>query len=445
VEHLFANVPARRKFLRTPQTEYRHALRVVTEAALCRLEVAFRLQHEGREIFRLPKGQGLRERALAVFGRRMLEGAVTVAIQADDLRLTGVLGSPASARRTAGGVHLFVNGRPIAHRGLSYALYSGYGELVPDGSYPFACLFLELPARQVDVNVHPAKREVRFADEPRVKDFVIGGVREALGRELGSRPFEGGRGQAGSAGGGVQTGSRSAERHDLPWHDHGLFSGDSEAARTAAAALFSVQPPETVREGPVPEEARIAEPMIWQVHDRYLISPIRSGVLVVDQHAAHERVLYEDLLSQLMGSPATSQQLLFPLVMDISADQYALVEELGPLLERVGFVVRPFGGNTVALEAVPPSVERAGREEEVLLALLDDLSERGARGSGVQEKIAASLACHAAIRFGDRLDPEERRALVDQLFACERPQVCPHGRPTHLVLSLDELDRRFER
>jgi DNA mismatch repair protein MutL len=129
----------------------------------------------------------------------------------------------------------------------------------------------------------------------------------------------------------------------------------------------------------------------------------------------------------------------------VSGEQYALLDEVGPLLERVGFTVRPFGGNTLSIEAVPPEVERAGRQEEVLLALLDDLLERGARGSGVQEKIAASLACHAAIRFGDRLDPDERRALVDRLFACERPQVCPHGRPTHFVLTLDELDQRFGR
>ncbi|MCK4773082.1 MAG: DNA mismatch repair protein MutL, partial [Candidatus Latescibacteria bacterium] len=122
-----------------------------------------------------------------------------------------------------------------------------------------------------------------------------------------------------------------------------------------------------------------------------------------------------------------------------------LVDEFGPLLERVGFDVRPFGGNTVALQAVPPLLERAGREEEVFLALLDDLSERGARGSVVQEKIAASLACRAAIRFGQRLDPEERRSLVDRLFACTQPHVCPHGRPTHLVLSLEELDNRFNR
>ncbi len=161
--------------------------------------------------------------------------------------------------------------------------------------------------------------------------------------------------------------------------------------------------------------------------------------------ASYERILYEEALAQLTGAPAASQQLLFPHVLDVTVDQYALVEELGPLLERVGFTVLPFGGNTVTIEAVPAEVERAGRSEEVLLALLDDLLERGTRGSGAQEKIAASLACHAAIRFGDRLDPHERRGLIDRLFACQRPQVCPHGRPTHFVLSLDELDRRFGR
>lgn len=476
VEHLFANVPARRKFLRTPQTEYRHALGTLNEAALSRLDVAFRLLHEGKEIIRVPGNQGMRERAQALFGRRTLAEAVTVAAEAGDVRLTGVLGAPAAARRTARGTHLFVNGRPIMHRGLSYGLYTGYGELIPDGSYPFACLFLDLPADQVDVNVHPAKREVRFRDEAHIRDIIVTSVREALSRELGARPLhlDRQRGRSGRSRTFSEAGSHAPMRkEDLPWHDMGLFTPMGEAARSAAESLFTVDgradstdspaaeplvregvtdtdagssaPGHPVAEGEPGEAGAVVEPVIWQIHDRYLIAPISGGVLIVDQHAAHERIVFEETLAQLTGAPSTSQQLLFPRIMDISAEQYALVEELGPLLSRIGFDVKPFGGNTVALEAVPAAVERAGREEEVLLALLDDLQERGARGSGVQEKIAASLACHAAIRFGDRLDGTQRRVLVDRLFACERPQVCPHGRPTHLVLSLEELERRFDR
>ena len=442
VEHLFANVPARRKFLRAPQTEYRHVLSAVTEAALSRLDTGFLFEHEGRKVFEVPPEQGMRERSQALFGKRTLQGAVTLAREFDGMRLHGVLGAPAAARRTAQGVHLFVNGRPITHRGLSYALYTGYGELLPGGSYPFACLFLEVPAGRVDVNVHPAKREVRFSDEAGVKDFVLTAVRDTLGRELGARPLHlgGGPGRRFPGGSG---GDRPFETGTLaghPFRGQDLFGDGGQQARQAASELFAAVREE---EGTVPLE--VPEPVIWQVHGRYLLSPIKGGILVVDQHAAHERILYEEALAQLTGAPAASQQLLFPHVLDVTVDQYALVEELGPLLERVGFTVRPFGGNTVTIEAVPAEVERVGRSEEVLLALLDDLLERGTRGSGAQEKIAASLACHAAIRFGDQLDPHERRGLIDRLFACQRPQVCPHGRPTHFVLSLDELDRRFGR
>jgi len=434
VEHLFANVPARRKFLRAARTEYRHVLRTVVEAALSRLDAGFRLEHDGRESFRLEPGQQLSERAGILFGRRALEGAVLLVAELEELRIRGLLGAPASARRSSSAVHLFVNSRPISHRGLSYALYTGYGELLGDGRYPLACLFLEVPAERVDINVHPAKREVRFEDEAGIKDLVITSVREALSRELGARPLylEGGRGLAEKGVG------------------EGLFTRLTEGAKSAAADLFLVEKHgegvgEAVDIGAAEERQVEEELMIWQVHDRYLIAPIVGGLLVVDQHAAHERILYEQALAQLAGEPATRQQMLFPRVLELSADQFALVDEFGPLLERVGFDVRPFGGNTVALQAVPPLLERAGREEEVFLALLDDLSERGARGSGVQEKIAASLACRAAIRFGQRLDPEERRSLVDRLFACTQPHVCPHGRPTHLVLSLEELDNRFNR
>jgi len=426
VEHLFANVPARRKFLKSAQTEYRHVLRTVVEAALSRLDTGFRLEHDGRESLRLGPDKQLRERAEVLFGKKALSGAVLLAAEIEDLHILGLLGAPAAARRSSSAVHLFVNGRPISHRGLSYGLYTGYGELLPAGRYPLACLFLEVSPRNVDINVHPAKREVRFEEEARIRDLVITSVREALSRELGARPL-----------------SLRVREGDPPWHDRGLATRLSPEAKAAASDLFAVAKGD---EATIIEERSLEEePMIWQVHDRYLIAPIKGGVLVVDQHAAHERILYEQALAQLSGEPAVRQQLLFPRLLDLSAEQYALVEEIGPLLERVGFDVRPFGGTTMALQAVPPLLERVGREEEVFLALLDDLAERGARAGGVQEKIAASLACRAAVRFGQRLDPEERRSLVDQLFACSQSQICPHGRPTHLVLSLEELDNLFHR
>lgn len=457
VEHLFANLPARRKFLKSAQTEYRHVVRTVIEAALSRLDVGFRFRHDEREVFHLEGEQELRQRAAHIFGSKALAGAVVMAAEIEGLRLRGILGTPEAARRTSTAVHLFVNGRPITHRGFSYGLYTGYGELLPSGRYPFACLFLELPSSEVDVNVHPAKRELRFADDTRVKDFVITSVREALERELGVRPFY--RGDPGDRESREGTGAAQKRRigeGDLPWHHTNLFTGRVPEAAAAAATLFDVSIPDEARQvqtdvhPPVTDttestEDISGEPMIWQVHNRYLIAPIKGGVLIIDQHAAHERILYEQALDHLSGEEAVRQQLLFPRLLELSAVQYALVVEFGPLLARVGFDARPFGGNTVALEAVPPALEKAGGEEEVFLGLLDDLAEGGARGSAAQEKIAASLACRAAIRFGRRLDPEERCALVDRLFACTQPQVCPHGRPTHMVMTLEELNRRFER
>ena len=456
VEHLFANVPARRKFLKSVQTEYRHIVKSVTEAALSRLDVGFTLRHDQREVFRLRGGRELRQRAAELFGSKALSGAVLLAAELDDLRLRGVLGAPVASRRTAGAVHVFVNGRPVNHRGLSYALFTGYGELLPQGRYPFACLFLEVLSSDVDVNVHPAKREVRFTDEARVKDFVITGVREALGRELGTRTLyrdRVNRGGADGAGSSVAGVDRRVSESDLPWHHTGLFTGLLPDTKDAAASLFEVT------EGtPVHEDAREGrmksardgsdfsdDPLIWQVHDQYLIAPITGGIIVVDQHAAHERILYEESLRHLSDAPAASQQLLFPRLLELSVEQASVVEEFASLLARVGFDLKSFGGNTVALEAVPPYLERAGNEEEVVLGIIDDLGGGGEGTGSVHEKVAASVACRAAIRFGQRLDPEERRMLVDRLFACEKPQVCPHGRPTHLILSLEELDLRFDR
>jgi len=456
VEHLFANVPARRKFLKSVQTEYRHIVKSVTEAALSRLDVGFTLRHDQREVFRLRGGRELRQRAAELFGSKALSGAVLLAAELDDLRLRGILGAPVASRRTSGAVHLFVNGRPVNHRGLSYALFTGYGELLPQGRYPFACLFLEVFSSDVDVNVHPAKREVRFTDEARVKDFVITGVREALGRELGTRTFyrdralKGGTNGAGSGATGVE---RRVGENDLPWHHTGLFTGLLPDAKDAAGSLFevvegapahddvSVERPESARAGSDFSD----DPLIWQVHDRYLIAPISGGIIVIDQHAAHERILYEETLGHLTDAPAASQQLLFPRLLELSVDQASVVDEFASLLTRVGFDLKAFGGNTVALEAIPPYLEKAGNEEEVILSIIDDLGEGGEGIGSVHEKIAASVACRAAIKFGQRLDPVERRILVDRLFACKKPQVCPHGRPTHLILSLEELDLRFDR
>ena len=453
VEHLFANVPARRKFLKTAQTEYRHAVRTIVDAALTSLDTKFRLEHDGHESFELGAGQSLRKRAEMLLGRKATTGSILMTAEIENLRIHGLLGTPSTARKSASAVHFFVNGRPISHRGLSYALYTGYGELLGRGRYPLACLMLDIPPDRVDINVHPAKREVRFEDEGRVMDLITTGVRETLSRELGTKPFNLGEGAGGSGAGhrtAVAAHTGRISEGDLPWRDGGLFSMTAEDAKSAAEELFRVHMDEEPATGPVAVgevEGLVVEedPMIWQIHNRYLIAPIKGGLLVVDQHAAHERILYERALAQLSGQPASRQQLLFPMVLELSTDQAALVDEFGPLLERVGFDVRPFGGNTVALHAVPPLLERAGREEEVFLGLLDDMAEGGALGSGVQQKIAASLACRAAIMFGQRLDGRERRSLVDQLFACSQSQVCPHGRPTHLVLSLEELDSRFDR
>ena len=453
VEHLFANVPARRKFLKAARTEYRHILRTVTEAALSALDTAFTFTHDGRSVFELTAGEDLRHRAAAIFGRQSVSGAVLLAAELDDLRLNGLLGSPRAARRTSSAVHIFVNGRPVSHRGLAWALSSGYGELLGAGNHPFALLFVEVPPDSLDVNVHPAKREVRFANEARVKDFVQVGIREALGRELGTGTFGPKRNREGGTNGVAGVGER-IEAADLPWHATGLFTGLVRESAEAASRLFEVEPasgtdPEGGTDRPDAAgdtstcEPDPGDPMIWQLHERYLLAPIRGGLLLVDQHAAHERILYEEVLGNLTREPAVSQQLLFPFVLDLSAEQFALIEEFGPMLENIGYTVRPFGGQTVTVEAVPPSIEGSGREEEILLGLLDDLAE-GGTGSA-QERLAASLACRAAVRFGLRLDPAERQGLIDRLFACERPQVCPHGRPTHLVLTLDELDRRFER
>ncbi|MDQ6772362.1 MAG: DNA mismatch repair endonuclease MutL [Candidatus Dormibacteraeota bacterium] len=412
VRDLFATTPARLKFLKSDATEAAACLKAVQPYALLYPEVRFEVLMEGRAALRAPGSGELRAAAVAVFGAAVAGELLDVAGEG----VTGLVGQPRVSRGTREAILLAANRRPIASRSLGYAVEECYLGALERGRYPITVLDLEVAADALDVNVHPAKREVRFHDERAVFSRVQRGVRAAL---TGSAPY---RLEAAPAAAWPGSGLRSPVLHEAaPLYD---ASPDTVATPATAAS-----PTGLLR-------------ALGQVGEGYLVAEAEDGLVLIDQHAAHERVLFNRFQARLRGAPASSQPLLLPETVELDPLLAAASDDHAERLSALGFDVEPFGAGAVRLRATPAEMP-AGRGPEGLRALLQTLVE--ARPHTVLEEAAASVACHSAVRFGDRLDLSEQRRLLDELGQAPQSITCPHGRPTRLVLDWQTLRRHFRR
>lgn len=430
VRDLFFNTPARRKFLRSPTGELRAALRMIETYGLAFPEVAMRLVVDGRERFEWPPASSIRERAGALWGPRHTEQRLEVEAEQDGVRLFALLGLPEHARATRDGQQFLVNRRWIQSPVLAQALRQAYGNLLPAGRFPTAALWLSVPPGGLDVNVHPTKREVRFADESAVFRLVAGRCAQRLAPL--HPPFT-------VIPGGAAEPRWAARVAEAPANQPYLGLDLALPAASVEGAPPAVEPATSAPDGQ-------AAPELWQLHATYILAPVRGGLIIVDQHAAHERVLYEEARARLEGRRGASQQLLFPALVDLSRDQFDLLLELGPSLQQLGWDLGPLGPPTVIIRGVPSGL-RQERPGPLLQDMLDGVVEENGRGADddLTEHLARSYACHAAVRAGDTLAQDEMRVLLDRLFATTRPHGDPHGRPTFVRLELDELHRRFGR
>jgi DNA mismatch repair protein MutL len=450
VEDLFFNTPARLRFLKSRDSESRAVARAVWGYILTYPAVHWRFSAAGREDVDLPEADDLLERWQVLYGRGASEGAAPFA-EEGDITVRGVLGAPEQARGSREQQVVAVNGRLVFSPALGAALRQGYGNLIPGDRHPMAVLLIEIDPAHVDVNVHPTKREVRFHDEGRVFQAVRNAVDAAMRRHvpvsLGSGDFVGD--PASPAGMGVPFAGGGA-----PAAAGGTATAPAPAARTDASTQTAIEEyapapqlaPERVAEGSTAVRENLLEPEIpiWQLHERYLLAPIRGGLVIVDQHAAHERVLYEEARARLYGDGAASQHLLFPRVVDVTADELDQLLLVEPHVRRLGYEISLFGEKQIAVRAVPAAVPEEAAVE-ALRGLLSGDETHGGADEPPEERVAKSFACHAAVRSGQALGPEERRALIDRLFATDLPHGDPHGRATYVRVSLEELDRRFGR
>lgn len=470
VRSLFFNVPARAKFLRSTAAENRAVGEVVTTAALAAPSIGFSLDLGTRDLLTLPGAAGVGERVAALWGNEMLDELIPVAHRIGAGALSGLVQRPNAARPGGRRTYLFVNGRPFADRNLVRAADRAYKTTIPAGVHPHLFLFVEVPDGEVDVNVHPAKAEVRFRDRIGVERLIEEGVRAALAG-LDSTPSIGARGDAGVAYGtpprfgtlDVRDGGAGSYGPSSSAFGPGTSSGTAASGDPSAGSspegraepqmtLFvtggEAGPRTNGGASPVPAELFAgAAPAMWQIHNTYILAETRSGLVLVDQHSAHERVLYEQIVGNFEGSGAESQRLLFPLTLRLSPAEYALVEQIRGVLERAGFEVEPFGGRAIIVHAAPNphpyfDAERCLRE---MIAELTDGSALVDSARTQHQRIALSMACKGAIKAGQKLSQAEMTELFDRLFATELPYHDIHGRPTVIQLSLTELHRRFGR
>jgi DNA mismatch repair protein MutL len=442
VEDLFFNTPARLRFLKSREAEIRVLSRIVWNYALAYPRVHWKFSVEGREDTDLPEARDLLERWEVLYGRGSEDGSAEFDHEAGGIHVSGVLGAPEQARASRDYQAFAVNGRVISSGMLGAALRQGYGNLLPGDRYPLALVLIEIDPAQVDSNVHPTKREVRFRDESRVFQVLRHAVEASMRRYVptGIAFGEGGVAEPSPGpeyGGLAGVATLAPAGAALKTEEALMLALEVSAAEVAAGSQ--------VRErGDVEESLAEPEIPIWQLHERYLLAPIRGGMVIVDQHAAHERILYEEARAHLYSGTGTSQVLLFPRVIDLTPAELDALLMLEPHLRRLGYEASLFGERQVAIRGVPASLPEEAAIDS-LRAVLASVDTLGEGGEPPEEHIAKSFACHAAVRSGQALSPIERRTLFDRLFATSLPHGDPHGRPTYVRVSMEELDRRFGR
>jgi len=433
VRNLFYNTPARKKFLKSATTEFRQIVKMLRRFGLEFPEVSFQLVHNDKTILNLTP-ESLEERIIALTDPSYGDQLLPVNMIKGDYNISGFVGTLNLVRGRPGDQYLFVNRRFIQNRLLNSAVYSAYESLVKRGEYPFSLLNLVLPPDQLDVNVHPRKIEVRFTDEWRIYHVVKSAVREALASILATIPsFEQHVGQMVTFGKEIDPNQRQEPLWFTPakQSDSGA---DLQRAKEYVSNLADQKEEASAIEGSI----------MWQVHDKYIISQINSGLVIIDQHVAHERVLFEDALLAFDSTPLSAQTLLFPEILEFSTDEYSVLLDILPYLEKLGFRMKENGQNKILLEAIPSDMGW-GNENSVIRDIIDHYVANREKSSSYVENLAASFACHAAVKAGDSLTIEEMQVLVNRLFSTKHPYYCPHGRPIIVQLSLAELDQRFER
>jgi len=464
VRHLFYNVPVRRRFLRGPATEMNHLSEVFVRLALSHLRLHLTLRHNGKVVYEVPASAGLLDRIGLFFGKEVREQLYAFEAEEGSVTLGGYVADPACERGGTQMQYFFVNGRWIRDKLLTQALQDAYRGLLMTGRNAVGFLFLDLPPDHLDVNVHPTKAEVRFRDPERLQAFIAETVRARLqsedltGRLRGPVTAERPQPPAAEPTFDFAPLPEPTPPPDLPPSRPAAPPPVRPSAPVPAPAPVRgadrQTPPEPVvvskaaESGPRPRREGNVSPIVRaiQLHDTYLVVEVHEGMLIIDQHALHERILYEQMKERLAAGDLEQQRLLIPEPIDLPAHQAALVLDRRADLAELGLEVDAFGGSTVLLHSYPALLGKR-TPQAIFRAVVDYLvtKEKLPAREDMLNDLLSLMACHAAVRAGDRLTPEEIAALVRQRGRADNSHHCPHGRPTSLLFTLHDLERQFRR
>jgi DNA mismatch repair protein MutL len=441
INHLFYNTPARSKFLKSSATELSHIVDAVAHQAMARPDIRFRLVHNRKTVLDLPRSNGIRDRAFQIHGSELAENLMEFSGGRDSVRVYGLIARPTYTRGDRTSQEFYINGRFVKNASLSHALYAAYADLIMRDRHPAGFIFIDLDPSLVDVNVHPAKAEVRFRNQAQIHDLVRDVLREALGSH--GRPVR-------QADIGVPESKQDyADRVKEVIVDFSSRMPEMTGSGQRSSSFGFAGTPAT---GSITAHAEIDRPIasvlypLAQVHDSFIIAQSNDGMALIDQHAAHERVLFEKLQDQQATGNIPVQDLLIPVQVDLGHGSQELLQEYLPELHKLGFLVEEFGGGTFVIKAVP-SLMTGGDYKQLLIDIVDELKVHGRSGKmdALRNEVLSVMACHPAIKVHRRLSKQEMEGLIEDLFACRMPHSCPHGRPTVVRFSMDEIRKMFKR
>lgn len=475
VKNLFFNVPARRNFLKSNSVEMRYIIEEFQRIVIAHPDIFFSLHHNNTEVFHLPVGN-LRQRIVNVFGNNCNKKLVPVSEQTDALILNGYVSKPEFAKKTRGEQYFFVNNRFIKSGYLNHAIMSAYEELLPADTFPLYVIFLDIDPARIDINVHPTKQEIKFDDERLVYNYLKVAVRHALGQysitptldfeqeiaitksssDFGrSRPNV----QSNSVGSKVNSNANNASNSNPSnressnlrnWQKlyDGLDEFDKEEPSVEPTVDSVTIESKWSESSPIDDQAGSfsrQQKQPYQIHGHYIVNQIKSGFLLVDQQAAHERILYERYLTALNNKQVTTQKRLFSKTITLSPADTPVLQELLPQIQLLGFDIQDFGKNSFVIHGIPANLPESTDEQQLVETLLEQFKSNLELKLNIQESIARSMATSAAIKRGQMLSAAEMQELIDQLFACEVPYKSPRGNHCFVTYELDDLKKRFSK
>ncbi len=475
VKNLFFNIPARRNFLKSNAVEMRHIIDEFQRVALSHPDIFFSLHSDGNELFHLP-AEPLKQRIVHLFGNNYNQRLVPVEEETTIISIQGFIGKPEFAKKTRGEQFFFVNKRFVKDPYLNHAVMNAYEDILPSDTYPLYVLCIDIDPAKIDINVHPTKTEIKYEDEKAIYAILRSAVKRSLGRYniaptldfnqetsfsnmISDKPLEE-----------IQVPTISFNPNFNPFED--AKTGSSSARSSAYSAgfekkagipqnwdtLYQITHKENTEQLPLLPDQEIAQDpeqstssgdrtkQFFQLHNRFIVSQIHSGFMVIDQQAAHERILFEQYKEQLENHQGSSQQSLFPQTVELSVADFALMEEILPDIQTLGFQLRPFGKTTYIVDGIPADLGNNIHEAKILEQLLEDFkNNKDEFQLGKRENLARSLARNAAIKPGTALDNQEMAELIDKLFATESPNISVYGKPIIVTITLQELLERFQK